>query len=302
MKRDDLRKLILRLRDSKIDEELLEQLLNNEEILLKELLDIDNEKLEYAIDIIMCDYYDSSEYKLESIHTLKQIDKYISYIGKLFTNKITVKSKIAIEGAKIVNSSKEEAIAFYVNYVLTNKDAVEAGIALEGAKIVSESKQEYNAELASYVLTNDDAIKAGIALEGAKIINESKQEYNAEYASCILTDKELIEAGVSVKCAKIVNQSKEEYNAKCIYKVYDHIDLTNPKLIFEVFNFINSLNEEQTKYIEEISDNLGKITSLNNFKNKIKKYDIYEEILKELDNQKDQNEIDVKKILRKIRN
>ena len=81
--------------------------------------------------------------------------------------------------------------------VLLSKRLIEAGIVLEGARIVNESKEYFNAKYASQVLMDEGAVRSGIALEGAKIINESKKYFNAKYASQVLTDESAVRSGIS---------------------------------------------------------------------------------------------------------
>ncbi len=51
-----------------------------------------------------------------------------------------------------------------------------SGIALEGAKIINESKNYFNVLYTSYVLTNSDAIEVGVAICYAKLFNEISDE------------------------------------------------------------------------------------------------------------------------------
>src|SRR5699024_8482913 len=74
--------------------------------------------------------------------------------------------------SEIIMVLKNAKYFFETLKILTNKKLIEAGIVLEGADLINESKEYFNAKYASQVLTSKTAIEAGIVLEGADLINE----------------------------------------------------------------------------------------------------------------------------------
>lgn len=249
MKKDRVLELLNKLEEYEINEEDASKLLLKGDIVLEKLLSL--KEVLFRKAVIVINSYNNTNDILEALDILNNAKNVEVFV--VLKDEDAIKAGIAIEGAKIINESKNYFNASCANYVLTNKDAIEAGIALEGAKIINESKKEFNAKYAKCVLRDDITIRAGIALEGAKIINESISDFNAHYASQILRDNLAIKAGIALDSARLINKTTDRESAFRLYntimdKLYE-MERNKPKVnnIFILINEVSNANEEEIR-------------------------------------------------------
>ena len=131
--------------------------------------------------------------------------------------------------------------------VLLSKRLIEAGIVLEGARIVNESKEYFNAKYASQVLMDEGAVRSGISLEGAKIINESKKYFNAKCASEFLLNERALELGNAVTLATKANELKHPFERQYLI---NYSGIYEQKKDYNFGDFISSVECANTDDID----------------------------------------------------
>jgi len=171
---------------------------------ITELLDSLNYNEKIKGITIVSKYNDDND-ALEALNIFKNA-KYDS-IYELLINDTAIKGNISIEGARLINESREGFNAANALDVLCNKLSIENGLAIEGAKIINNSSNWYNAYYARYPLTSIIAIKKGIALESARIINESPNEFNALFASLVLCNEYAVNNDIAPMIAREINEA-----------------------------------------------------------------------------------------------
>ena len=245
MKKDKFLLLLQGLEQIGVAEEELLKVLNLDENILDLLASVNLMELNEYVNII--ELYPLANYNLREIIMILRNAKHFCVTADVLLSKRLIEAGIVLEGARIVNESKEYFNAKYASQVLTNEDAIKSGIALDGAKTINESDNEFNSQYASQVLMDEGAIKSGIALEGARIINESKKYFNAKCASEFLLNERALELGNAVTLATKANELKHPFERQYLI---NYSGIYEQKKDYNFGDFISSVECANTDDID----------------------------------------------------
>lgn len=179
MKKDKFLLLLQGLEQIGVAEEELLKVLNLDENILDLLASVNLMELNEYVNII--ELYPLANYNLREIIMILRNAKHFCVTADVLLSKRLIEAGIVLEGARIVNESKEYFNAKYASQVLMDEGAVRSGIALEGAKIINESKKYFNAKCASEFLLNERALELGNAVTLATKANELKHPFERQY-------------------------------------------------------------------------------------------------------------------------
>lgn len=189
--------------------------LDRQNYLLELLFTLDNNLLEYGINILNLYKEDNTAYK-----ALILLSKYKNRETiECLTNINTINNNIAIEGTYLLNEGKNNFNRVNACDVICNKSSIEGGIALESVKLINKSENWFNAYYARYPLTSKVAIDKNYALEGANVINNSDKLYKAQLLSIITCNEHFIDNGMSTNIGNEINNTNSWDSAyKMLYE------------------------------------------------------------------------------------
>ncbi len=217
MKKEVLKKFLIRFSKSKLPDEILENILEASDDILNMLAELENNLFGDAI-IIVNALLDNNIPSLEikaclSIY-LDALEHQKKYFYNLLTDNFTSKNGLIMTSLNILKNCDNENTLKSAYKAITNPLLYKLGINLKLAQIISEVKLKDSLDYIEKLYLDKEEIDVPNLLESAKIIADSPRSFNAHYAYFILNRKSIIEASKQYEAARLINLAKKDYNAR----------------------------------------------------------------------------------------